>query len=413
MPIVTFQSVTGRTGRVDVPQHVADEWARLCYATSRLTPVNSFGFRLRPYPEMNVARHRPYARAGIYVDHQDPTVERLAYAQRDRVEATRNGERQAVLQGLADQYEMRHWRDMYNLIRNVGRRETGESGRDASGELRWRAWNGRAWSRSGIAATAGSAFRRFGIEIEFNHNGYNGLSQDRAAIVADARAAGIHGTQRWGSHYRDTGIAGWQYMYDCTVSGGEIVSDVLDGSAAAHEEVRVMLAAVRSNGGIPGREQGMHVHHDCSDFTQADKLRLLDNLQAAQDAIVAFVPSGRRHANQWCRLAGDYEWQQARSCVASGRSVTIGRYFAFNLSHMMLAGGQARVEWRALGHTLNGRKVRAWIRLGQAVMQATKAGEVFDQDITPPALAAILRQHGLTQWAADQYLARTGNLVAA
>ena len=43
MPIVTFQSVTGRTQRVDVPQHVADEWARLCYETSRLTPVDSFG----------------------------------------------------------------------------------------------------------------------------------------------------------------------------------------------------------------------------------------------------------------------------------------------------------------------------------------------------------------------------------
>ena len=359
---------------------------------------------------MNVASHRPYAAAGVYVDHRDPAVEATAYAERDRVEATRNGERQAVLQGIADRHGLRHWRDAYNTVRNVGRRSTGESGRDANGDLRWWAWNGRVWSRSAIATTADSAFRRFGIEIEWNYSGYD-LGSARSTIATEARAAGIRGTQRWSYHVRDTSIAGWQYLYDCTVSGGEIVSDILDGSPASHDEVRTMLAAVRANGGQAGREQGMHVHHDCSDYTTADKVRLIDNLQNAYGAILAFLPGTRRGHNRWCAEMGDYEWQQARAAIAAGRSVAIGRYYA--LQPVPPDAHRRAGPHRMAGsdNTLNGRKVRAWIRFGQAVMQATKDGVCFGQDITTLELVTILRDHGLTQWAADQVLART--LVAA
>jgi len=393
-----------------VDDHVAHAWDRLVAAWGNDTPRNGAGFTVRPYPELNVASHAPHAPSGIYTDHRDPALEQVAYELRDRLGPNPG---QATLRPLAEQYNMRHWRDMYNLIRNVGRRRTrNESGRDEAGELRWRRWNSSGWSRQAVEATAAVAARqgtrRFGIEVEFCHQG--DVQHARTLIARAARNEGLDFTERWSSHVRDVHQPGWQGCYDCTVSGGEIISDILDGSDAALSQVSTILRTVRRHGGQAHAEQGMHVHHDASDFTVDDKLRLLDNLQGVERLLMAYVASSRR-SNSWCRGADDYEWDEARIAIRRGHGIHCDRYRFFNLSHLTATRG-ARVEFRGLGHTLNGRKVRAWIRIGQAVMAATKAGERL-VGLDQVGLVDALRRHGLSRWAADQYLARVGAAVGA
>ena len=167
-----------------------DSWADWLALGPR--PTTPGGLRLRPYGAMDVVSHPPYAPDGIYVDHRDPRVEAAAYELRDRLLREQAGASQATLEPLAQEFGLRHWRDAYNTVRNVGRRITGESGRDSDGELRWRRWNQprnmrqtpAAPARPGARGDGSLVTRRFGIEIEFN--GYN--TRDR--IVAELSAGG-------------------------------------------------------------------------------------------------------------------------------------------------------------------------------------------------------------------------------
>lgn len=399
----TYVAATAATrGAFEVSDETARQWELLSAQSGVARPRDWNGRLLRPYPALDVPSHRPYAPDGVYVDHRDPAVEQAAYEQRDRVLRASAGERQAVLEGIRQHFGLRHWRDAYNAVRNVGRRITGESGRDASGELRWRAWGGRTWSPAAIAAS--SEYRRFGIEIESFGTGYH-----TAPIEAAARAEGLTFVARWNSYRRDPSVAGWQGTYDGSISGGtEIISDLLDGSDAAHDEVRTMLRIVRANGGVTGAGQGMHVNHDTSDFTAADKVRLLDNLRAVAPHLDAWLPASRRRSH-WAQPLSADEWDRARRNIAAGQSCGVDRYRAFNLNHLHRHDGQCRVEFRQLGHTLNGRKVRVWIRIGQAIMAASKAGATIPAGATLDEALDVLRGHGLTTWASEQFAATVAN----
>lgn len=407
--IVTYTNIrTGRTARVDVPEQVAADWEAICRGSDRLNPVNWRGHRVRPYPAMDVATHAPYAPAGVYTDHADPAVEAAAYEMRDRLLQQAQGSRQEVLQSIATAFGMRHWRDAYNATRNVGRRITGESGRDRqSGELVWRRWARPIGSRQATERIAAvdpdNRYRHFGIEIEFGYNGSN-LTADRNAIGRESRAAGVTFVDRWGNYGRATGTAGWQGTYDSTVDGGEIISDILLGDAASLDEVRDMLRRVRNHGGVARPSQGMHVHHDVRDFDRDDQVRLVDNLQMCQDALLAFV--GNRASNTWCPRMTDDQFAAARRSVAAGAPVNVGRYVAWNMGRMHDRGA---IEFRSLGHTLHGGKVRTWIKVGQSFMAATKAGYTFGPATTVPSMLRALREHGgLSTFHCERFARRCG-----
>lgn len=399
-------------GAFAVSDDTAAAWTRLVDGHNGHRPHDWRGRRLRPYPALDVASHAPFAPSGVYVDHRDPTVEAAAFELRDRMSGTPD---QAVLQDLATQFELRHWRDAYNAVRNVGRRVTGENGRDqASGTLRWRRWSTRRWSPQGIAAVEADhgRHRAFGVELEYNHQS-GGAHYE---ISAAARTAGLVFVERWSSYGRNMSMPGWQGTYDSTVSGGEIISDILVGDDASHEEVRTMLAIIRDNGGQAGTRQGVHVHHDARDYSLADKVRLVDNLQALAPVLQSFLPASRGPGAAWCRPLGTTEWAYERSCIAVGNHGSGSHSYAFNFGHLF--GPSPRVEFRAFGHSLNGRKLRTWIRVGQAIMAATKAGTIFGHGVTCEQMLAMLRRDGgLTTWAAERFAEmvarRTGVPVAA
>ena len=388
-------------GAMLVSDHTVTYWDELCALQHTTYPVSSQGgYRLRIYPEMNVASHAPFAPDGVYVDHSDPRVEQAAYDMRDRLLRQMNGSRQEVLQTIASRLGLRHWRDAYNATRNVGRRVTGESGRNTDGELVWRRWSTR-YTPAAMAAAAASPYRAFGIEVEFLG------AHARPGIERDFRLSGIAHHIRWSGWHREAGIPGWHCTYDSTVSGGEIISDIMDGSPTSRDEVARVLRIVRDNGGQTHANQGMHVHHDVRDFTVADRVRLVDNIAACQDALLSFV--GQRRSSHWCRPMSASEFAQIRRAVASGGSGSNDHGVAWNFGHLT---GRGSIEFRALGNTLNGRKVRAWVQAGQALLTATKAGHTFTGSPTVPAMLAVLRDHGMSNWASDVFAARCGYSTA-
>ena len=400
MPTILYR---GR--RIDVDDATEREWNGVCRAQNTLLPATSDGLPLRPFPAGVYNGDPVYA--GVWVDWQHDVTRRFIYDLRRRPVADQPTHRQ-----LADRYGFQHPLHPYRAadawarrVRQAGARGGAPRERNAND---YRRWSVRPWSAQQMAATAGSRFRRFGIEVEFY--GPNGRS-DRSgndAIARAMRAAGLDTHERWGQWHRAAGVPGWHCTYDSTAAG-EIISDILDGSQDSLDEVSAVLRAVRDNGGRANAQQGMHVNHDMTDFTLADKVRLVDNLAACQDALLAYI-GGRVHSG-WCTPMTPSMFAHVRSTVAAGRAPGNDHNVAWNLGHIF-EGATCRVEFRGLGHTLNGRKVRAWVRVGQAFMQATKAGHTFAAGTTTSDMLATLRQHGLSTWASDTFAARCGLVPA-
>ena len=379
------------------------------------TASNTNGRSLRPYGVMDVEGHPPYASDGVYVDHRDPAVEQAAYELRDRLLRENEGASQATLEPLAVAFGLRHWRDAYNTVRNVGRRAgagTGnESGRDSDGELRWRRWNaprnmrqtqGAAPARQGSRGDSSLVVRRFGVEIEFNR-GTGGYGQ-REAIVEEMTALGINAVVE---HYNHTTRPHWKMTTDATVTGGELVSPIMAGDTASLDETRDAIRAVKNGGGATGRSVGMHVHHDVTDFTTAAmRERLIDALQASEVAMSKFIPPSRANGSTSCGAAmmSTGEWARVRNAVGSitpgsnpngyhdsGSSVT--RYRFWNVEGPMRKYGS--IEARGLGGTLHAGKVRVWVRMGQAIVEAARQGVTLPANATPQELVDTLRTANL------------------
>lgn len=391
-------------GAFELPDGVAAEWDERVHWSVDGRPTNVHGLPLRPMP--GGIYNGDAVEPGVFVDWQSDAVRLLCFTERRTSRAEQPTHRNLAERFGPFQHPLHPYRAADCQARRVDRGQArGGSARDPQA-ADYRRWSNRRWSPTDLAATAGSRFRRFGIEIEFLHT--TDMTPARTAIARDATAAGFAFHGRYHTHNTDYALGGWQGMYDGSLSTGtEIVSPILDGSPASHDQVRDMLRIVRRHGGATAAGVGMHTNHDTTDFTTADKVRLIRNLRALAPCIAAFLPASRR-TSSWARPLADFEWDAAEANIARGAACGIDRYRAFNLQHLHLRGDQCRVEWRQLGHTLNGRKVRAWVRMGQAVMAATLAGETFAVGTTVPQMVATLANHGMSQWAADFYLVRCG-----
>jgi hypothetical protein len=242
------------------------------------------------------------------------------------------------------------------------------------------------------------SIRHYGIEVEF-HRGSGSYNQ-RGRIVAAAIADGVEAYDYEGydvSHSDQVGGRRWKMTTDATVTGGEIVSPIMDGDGASLDEVRKILRAVKDEGGSTGRNVGMHVHHDVRDLDAQQMLTLVDNLRDCQAAMMRFVPGhrydGSNHYGASALSAMEFEF--VRNEVAAGglrpagarhtvrnrsHGCPVGRYRFFNFNSVLTYG---TVEFRALGNTLNPIKVRAWVEVGQALVAFSKSGGRFDTTISP------------------------------
>lgn len=386
-------------GAFEVPPLVFDDWLRLTATTVGVRPRNRHGLPLRPFAAG--AYNGDAVAAGIFVDWQTDHVRQFVYDIRNVPR-----ERQPTHRWIAESFGFQHHLHPYRAADAWARRLRDEVARGAA--PRRQSHDYRRWSSAALRATAvaaASGYRRFGIEVEFcvsdPYDQYL-VEQVRGGIVHGARAAGLTFVERWGRYGRDMHQPGWQGTHDATVSG-EIISDIMAGDQASLDEVATMLRLVRDNGGRADRRQGMHVHLDMGDYSTADRTRLVDNVQACEQVLLAFVHPYRR-SGDWSAAFTTTRWAEERRHVASGYNGT-GNHSrsAWNFGHVAEGGGASRFEVRALGWTLNGTAVRTWIRVWQAFMNATKAGECFAAGVTQAEMVAVLRRHGLSAWAAGKF----------
>jgi hypothetical protein len=351
----------------------------------------------RDYPA--TVLHGDSVPAGVWVNHGDRRVTGLIYELRNR-----QGDEALTHEQIRDVLGLRHWRDSYNGARNEGRRRDGDNGRNAAGELTWRAWNRRnmrnapaAPHRPGSRPDGSLVTRRFGIELEFNSGTYSGYDM-RGDIVRTVTGMGISATvEAWNHNTRPH----WKMTTDATVTGGEFVSPIMAGDTASLDEVRDIIRVIRDHGGVSTQTVGMHVHHDVTDFTTpAMRVRLVDALEASEHALSRFVLPARINGGISCgasTMRGG-EWATVRANVQGITPGTdpglsqyhgpVDRYRFFNVCAPMRKYGT--VEFRGLGATLHAGKMRVWVRMGQAIVEAARLGVTIPTACSPQVLVDTL-----------------------
>lgn len=242
---------------------------------------------------------------------------------------------------------------------------------------------------------------RFGIEIEFNDG-------DRRGIM---NALQRHGFGCLDLGYTHEVTRHWKMTTDGSVSGGELVSPVMSGDDASIEQVREAIRLVKQGGGTTGRNVGMHVHLDVTEFRTPELVTLVKNLRACENLLAGFVPSWRwdgtrdvaaelLNSEEWDEIA---EWidsvnplHRERTRANRGSAAPVTRYRSFNFNSLLTYG---TVECRLLGHTLNTIKVRTWIRTLQAIIEACRQQVVLQ----PGDILTQLVDFGLETAYADHF----------
>lgn len=239
---------------------------------------------------------------------------------------------------------------------------------------------------------------RFGIEIEFNQGN---------------RRAMMPVLQRQGFAVVDLGYTHeitrcWKMTTDSTVSGGELVSPIMSGDDESIETVREAIRIVKQNGGTTGRNVGLHVHLDATEFRRSQLRAMAANMRAFEKLLSSFVPDHRLRgdgsliqAHSWDEIE---EWitrinlsERARTSGNRSRACPVHRAHSFNFNSLLTYG---TVECRLLGHTLNTIKVRTWIRTLQTIMSVSRR-----RLVVPAGVDGLdwLVQYGLEQEHADHF----------
>jgi Putative amidoligase enzyme len=241
------------------------------------------------------------------------------------------------------------------------------------------------------------ATRRFGVEIEVK--GIDHWEAHRAL-----QAAGFPSTA---TGYGHGVLPEWRCTTDGSLTTGracEVVSPILDDPSVVGQ----VMAVLRQAGARVDVQCGLHVHHEATDLS-ADALATLVEMyaghQATLDSMVA--PSRRAGAARWCapfrrgeaaRFARAFRQVQGDTPDrkrASAATLGLGgrpesRYRTLNVHAFGLFG---TLEFRQHQGTLSGAKAEAWIRLGQAMLDAAataatiRVGNLLE-DLTTAGLLA-------------------------
>lgn len=258
--------------------------------------------------------------------------------------------------------------------------------------------------------------RTFGVEVE-----WDGGRVTYAGVAAAITNAGVPAQVEGYTHAIPTGS--WRVMQDGSCSG-EAVSPVL-ATDSGLATTRTVMQAMRGAGCGARRRASVHVHVGVLDFNAADIARLVTNLKYADRALMAYVDDARLQGT-WCPPMSDTDWNvlEQRATGArllprngEGDSTTSGsrsnrfrdqgsgisRYRRYNFNPVLVYG---TVEFRGHGATLNGKKIRPWIALTTALVEATKNGLVFDAPLNVKELTdALVASGSLTRRAATEFKA--------
>lgn len=258
-------------------------------------------------------------------------------------------------------------------------------------------------------ATRTLAERRFGIEIE-----YIGRSSE---VAREMEARGVRCSVE---DYNHRVRSGWKIVSDASVSGGyELVSPPLRGEEGLRQ-LKIACDALDAAGARVDRQCGLHIHHDVHDLDAPAFGRLFRGWSRNQRNTDSLVAASRR-GSQWARAHSDAEIRRIESLSSmddgSVRRMLSGmdRYRSLNAICFPRYG---TVEARQHQGTINAKKIGAWVRYGQAMIDAAVAGDVPAAGSTSELLDA-LTGHGLPaadatylKARADHFSGRTARVAA-
>lgn len=191
--------------------------------------------------------------------------------------------------------------------------------------------------------------RKFGVEIECNiPGGYHGATADRLRALLPT---------------------GWRVKSDGSLnsSGVELVGPPLRGEDG-FTQLRTVCEALATVGATVDRRCGLHVHHEVQDIGRDGLVHFVRSWSANQSLLDWLVSPSRRSAAQpyYCRSWSDTELRG----LSATRLTPANRYKTVNTQSFSKYG---TVEIRQHQGTLSYRKIEAWIKLAQGILD-TVAG---------------------------------------
>jgi len=222
----------------------------------------------------------------------------------------------------------------------------------------------------------------FGIEIECI--GLTMNSAARALIAANIPC--------YAEGYTHRVMNTWKVVPDGSLnsrSGScEVVSPVLRGNAGL-DEIRTVMAILRTAGARINQSCGMHIHIGVDSLTAAQQANIIRMHQVWQPAFDSLLTENRRINTRWAKRRNEYQAQQmataweSRDNEANRRtSENTDRYNALNINSFYKYG---TFEFRSHHGSLNGKNATAWIALHLAFIAKCAA----DVSSSASAIATI------------------------
>lgn len=224
--------------------------------------------------------------------------------------------------------------------------------------------------------------RRFGVEIECGRDYSDESSTGRARRLL--QRAGL-------DHWAETNI-------HSDGSGCEIPSPILQGRKGFAELKQVMDLLV-ADGFFTGRPDGMHVHHEASEWRNNTPLIAHTiELWEANLALVRRFVDPRRATSAWCMSHNDGEiypdqpvyreaWEEFK-LTKDPEKIRGTKYRALNTRALTHKG---TIEIRLHEGTLNYNKAAAWVRFGQAFLDFALATFEVGEIVTCSSRTALLK----------------------
>lgn len=233
--------------------------------------------------------------------------------------------------------------------------------------------------------------RKFGIEIEFGYSGGRGNLQP----VADAlRDAGL-GDGTVYPYNRNASGGLWTIKSDGSVSGGEMVSPVLEIDNPEHRaQVTRAIEAIKAVGAYTDPSAGIHVHIDGSGMTAEQVAAVARIFTKFEDCIYRVASSGwetiRAGASTY---AGPLPFDRAQKIARAKTEDAVARGYyndsGSNLAYRMRSHGDTSrycglnlhswfyrktIEFRVFNSSLNPERVQGYIGMCMAMVQDARNG---------------------------------------
>lgn len=163
----------------------------------------------------------------------------------------------------------------------------------------------------------------------------------------------------------------WKLVPDSSIgrSGVEVVSPILTGIEGL-EQIRTVCQALSAVGARVNSRCGFHVHLGARDLTAKQIGRVVRRYSANRNLICAMLAPSRRY-NNFCNPWSVYDLDAYENDPENHLRLASDRYRDVNL---VAYGRYGTIEFRQHQGTINFRKMEAWIRLLQQLVEDAIVG---------------------------------------